>query len=85
MKINVASLTLRFEICEGWTREKVQELLIDKSVDVMYRDCKYPEFDFDNSYYAVYHNSGHKVFQKDKILQHTFQNPFNDSIDWYYK
>lgn len=81
MIIRVASLTLRFYVRDGWTEEKVRALLRDPKMEVTYRgDVIFQE----NAYYAVYENSGHKVFDMEKILEHEFVNPFNNDIGWYY-
>lgn len=83
MKIEVASLTLRFYKLDGWTRAKVEKLLVDKNTQITYReDVSFPSL----SYYAVYEKSGHKVFKKSEIMKHKFvdKNKFG-GIDWYIK
>lgn len=80
MIINVANLTLRFQIREGWTVEKISELLIDPTMEIVFRECGWEGCRLD--YFAVYENSGYGVFKKD-ILEHEFHNPFNNSIEWY--
>ena len=77
MKIRVANLTLRFYAKDGWTAEKVASYLIDrKYCAITYRP--------DLKYFAVYENSGLKVFKK-SLLKHQFENPFNNDINWYIK
>lgn len=36
----------------------------------------------DLEYFAVYEKSGLEVFKKD-LLEYTFENPFNNDINWY--
>ena len=81
MKIHATHLTLRFYKRDGWTKKKVHDLLIDKTLRVIEReDTLFPE----SSYYAVYDNSGYKTFSKE-LIWHEFDNPNNYNIDWYIK
>lgn len=83
VKIQVASLTLRFYERDGWTKAKIRKLLVDKKMEIIYRnDVMFPEL----TYYAVYENSGYKVFKKSEIMKHKFvdKNKFG-GIDWYIK
>ena len=94
MKINVASLTLRFYKVDGWTEEKVKKLLVDKKMEITYRadigsNAK-KELLGDLSYYAVYEKSGYKVFKQSEIGQHELigADRFggkDNIIDWYVK
>ena len=81
MQIAVANLTLRFYKQDGWTKRKVAFYLVDKKHEVTYRESLlFPELD----YFAVYNNSGHKVFKK-SLLKHEFDNRFHNDINWYIK
>jgi len=81
MKIHVNHLTLRFYKHYGWTKEKVRDLLINKSLEIVYRKDSI----FENcNYYAVYDQSGHKIFSKE-LIWHEFDNPNNYDIEWYIK
>ena len=87
MKIQVASLTLRFYKRDGWTKAKIRELLVDKKMKITYRkDVMFPEL----TYYAVYEKSGYKVFKQSKIGQHELVGADrfggkDNIIDWYVK
>ena len=78
MKIEVASLTLRFYKSDGWTMAKVKKLLVDKNTEITDR----------SDYYAVYEKSGYKVFKQSEIGQHELigADRFggkDNIIDWY--
>ena len=88
MRISVAALTLRFYKCNGWTRLKVRKLLVNPHMEVTYRqDENKPELQEllgDLSYYAVYTNSGQKVFKKSEMDKHTFEDRGNfGGVGWY--
>lgn len=89
MIINVAPLTLRFYRSHGWNKLAICELLVDPTIKIIYRRDKSSkakkELLGDLSYYAVYEDSGHKVFKKSEMEKHTF---FSDKqrfqgIEWY--
>ena len=88
MKIEVASLTLRFYESDNWTEAKVRKLLVDKNTLITYRadigSIAKKELLGDLSYYAVYENSGHKVFKGSEIAKHEFidKNEFG-GVSWY--
>lgn len=81
MLITVTHLTLRFYIKDGWTEEKVRELLVDKKRKIELR-LGLPFSSLD--YYAVYDRGGYQIFSK-KLLDHTFSNPDHWDIYYYVK
>lgn len=88
MIISVASLTLRFYKYNGWTKRKIKRLLVDPKMEIIYRkdDSKKAKKELlgDLSYYAVYENSGHKVFKKSEMEKHTFSDKQRfQGIEWY--
>jgi len=88
MNIQVASLTLRFYRIDGWIEPKVRELLVDKNLTITFRkdnsSKEQKEILGDGSYFAVYENSGHKVFKKSEIMRHKFIDTGKfGRIDWY--
>jgi len=85
MKITVASLTLRFYKCNGWTKTKVRKLLVNPKIAITYRKNT-SKILGDISYYAVYENSGYKVFKESEINKHEYINIYKfGKIDWYIK
>jgi len=80
MKIVVASLTLRFYERDGWKIENIRSYLVNKKYKIVYRhDNLFPEI----SYFAVYDESGYKIWKKE-LLKHEFENKFKiDYENWY--
>ena len=74
MIIKVANLTLRFYVDDGWTEKELRKYIHDDSLKIIYREKL--------KYFAVYASCGHKVFTKN-LLNHEFDNPFNNDINWY--
>ena len=86
MIITVASLTLRFYKVDGWTEDKVRKLLVNPKTVISYRNDSYQKNKIlgDLTYYAVYENSGYKVFKKSEMDKHTFNdNQKFKGINWY--
>ena len=82
MIISVAALTLRFYTRGGWSLPTVMNLLVDPLMKVIYREGNKPLGI--SSYYAVYINSGQKVFRKSEIDKHTIEDRGNfGGADWY--
>ncbi len=83
MIIHIANLTLRFFVRDDWTEDKVRKLLVNPKMEVTFRSGGFPKLG-NSDYYAVYEDSGHKVFKKSETDKHTFENMCNhDSPDWY--
>lgn len=84
MIISVASLTLRFYEVEGWTESKVRTLLVSPEMEITYREGnKNLRI---SGYFAVYVNSGLKIFKKSEMDKHTFEDRGNfGDVDWYIK
>jgi hypothetical protein len=79
MKITVASLTLRFYHCDGWSKDLVKKLLVDQTMEITERlDVLFPEL----KYYACYDNNGSRVFSK-LIYQHEFDDHQNFGFSYY--
>jgi hypothetical protein len=73
MLIIGAALINRFSISNGWTREKVAQLLIDKDINhVTPRYFKPNESDPDD-YFAVYDDA---IFDLNEVEKHEFR-PFS--------
>lgn len=88
--ISVASLTLRFYKCDGWTKSKIRKLLVNPKMKITYRkdnsDNLIKKVWGDMSYYAVYENSGYKVFKKSEISKHILSDGLlfgGSGIEWY--
>lgn len=82
MKIQVASLTLRFYISDGWTLRKVRDLLVNPKFKIERREGD--KLLGISDYFACYANSGHKIFKASKIRKHNFDNStFNSDVNWY--
>jgi len=89
MIISVASLTLRFYRYNGWTKAKVRKLLVNPKIEITYRkdesDKAHKELLGDLSYYAVYEDSGFKVFKKSEMDKHIIEDKqnFGANVEWY--
>jgi len=85
MKITVASLTLRFYVQDGWTKDKIRKLLVNPKMKITFRDDTISNALLGCvNYYAVYEKSGHKVFKKSEMDKHKIiDSPHYGGEDWY--
>ena len=82
MIISVASLTLRFYERDGWDFAKVRKLLVNPEMEISWTEGnKSLKI---SGYYAVYEESGQKIFKKSEIDKHEFNDSVNfGGVDWY--
>ena len=81
MIIRVASLTLRFYVSDGWTLQRVKNLLVCPNFKIKRREGN-KELGI-SDYFACYTNSSRKVFKYSKIKKHAFEPGNWCELDWY--
>ena len=82
MIISVASLTLRFYKHNGWSEQKVRDLLVNPKMKITLRKSELLGECLD--YYAVYEKSGYEVFKASEIKKHYFEDKRHlGDINWY--